>query len=124
MNQNFGFAAGDRMLSFVSDNLAAMLRKMDFLARAANDEFLIVLPKAPEKVANEILHRITDHFAGKVFAVSDSEELKVWLNFGLATFWQDGETAEQLLQHARLRKQQSKAESPSKVLRFPKEYVN
>jgi diguanylate cyclase (GGDEF)-like protein len=124
MNQNFGFAAGDRMLAFVSDNLAGMLRKMDFLSRAANDEFLIVLPKASEKVASEILHRITDHFAGKVFAVSDTEELKVWLNFGLATFWQDGESAEQLLQNARLRKQQAKAESPSKVLWFPKEYVN
>lgn len=124
VNQNFGFASGDRMLAFVSENLAGMLRKMDFLSRAANDEFLIVLPTASEKVASEILHRITDHFAAKVFPVSDTEELKVWLNLGLATFWQDGETAEQLLQHARLRKQQSKAESPSKVLRFPKEYVN
>ena len=124
VNQNFGFAAGDRMLEFVSAHLASQLRKMDFLSRASSDEFLLVLPTASDKFAAEILQRISDHFAASLFAVSDTEEIKVWLNFGVATFWKDGETADQLLQHARVRKQQAKAEEPSKVLWFPKEYVN
>jgi diguanylate cyclase (GGDEF)-like protein len=124
VNQNFGFAAGDRMLTFAAESLATQLRKMDFLSRSVNDEFLIILPTASEKFAAEIVQRIRDSFAAKVFSVTDEEEIKVWLNFGFATFWQDGETAEQLLQHARVRKQQSKAEEPSKVLWFPKEYVN
>ena len=124
VNQNFGFAAGDRILAFAADNLASQLRKMDFLSRAVNDEFLILLPTASEKFADEIVCRIRDHFATKVFAVSETEEVKVWLNFGWATFWQDGETSEQLLQHARVRKLQAKAEEPGKVLWFPKEYVN
>jgi diguanylate cyclase (GGDEF)-like protein len=124
VNQNFGFAAGDRMLTFAAESLASQLRKMDFLSRSVNDEFLIILPTASEKFAAEIVQRIRDHFAARVFPVSDSEEIKVWLNFGWATFWQDGETAEQLLQNARVRKQQAKAEEPSKVLWFPKEYVN
>jgi diguanylate cyclase (GGDEF)-like protein len=123
-NQNFGFATGDRMLAFAAQNLASQLRKMDFLSRSVNDEFLIILPTASAKFADEIVQRIRDHFTAEVFPVSETEDLKVWLNFGRATFWQDGETAEQLLQHARLRKQQSKAEEPSKVLWFPKEYVN
>jgi diguanylate cyclase (GGDEF)-like protein len=124
VNQNFGFAAGDRMLTFVAESLASQLRKMDFLSRSVNDEFLIVLPTASEKFASEIVQRIRDYFAVNVFPVSETEEIKVWLNFGAATFWQDGETADQLLQHARVRKQQAKAEEPSKVLWFPKEYVN
>jgi diguanylate cyclase (GGDEF)-like protein len=123
-NQNFGFAAGDRILAFVAEHLASQLRKMDFLSRSVNDEFLIILPTASEKFASEIMQRIKNHFAAQVFSVSESEDIKVWLNFGWATFWQDGETATQLLQHARIRKQQSKAEEPSKVLWFPKEYVN
>jgi diguanylate cyclase (GGDEF)-like protein len=124
VNQNFGFAAGDRMLTFAAESLASQLRKMDFLSRSTSDEFLIILPTASEKFAAEIVQRIRDHFAGRVFPVSETEEIKVWLNFGSATFWQDGETAEQLLQNARVRKQQAKAEEPSKVLWFPKEYVN
>ena len=123
-NQNFGFAAGDRILAFAAEHLSSQLRKMDFLCRSVNDEFLIILPTASEKFATEILQRIKNHFAGEVFTISESEDIKVWLNFGWATFWQDGETADQLLQHARIRKQQSKAEEPSKVLWFPKEYVN
>ena len=123
-NQNFGFAAGDRILAFTAELLGSQLRKMDFLSRSANDEFLIILPTASEKFADEIVQRIRDRFAAEVFAVSETEEIKVWLNFGWATFWQDGETAEQLLQNARVRKQQAKAEEPSKILWFPKEYVN
>ncbi len=124
VNKNFGFATGDRMLTFAAESLASQLRKMDFLSRSVNDEFLIILPTASEKFTTEIVQRIRDHFAVKVFSVSETEEIKVWLNFGWATFWQDGETAEQLLQHSRVRKQQAKAEEPSKILWFPKEYVN
>ncbi len=124
VNKNFGFAVGDRMLTFAAESLASQLRKMDFLSRSVSDEFLIILPTASEKFTTEIVQRIRDHFAVKVFSVSETEEIKVWLNFGWATFWQDGETAEQLLQHSRVRKQQAKAEEPSKILWFPKEYVN
>jgi len=123
-NQYFGFATGDRLLAFAAEHLQSQLRKMDFLSRSSSDEFLIILPTASEKFADEIVQRIRARFSTEVFAVSETEEIKLWLNFGWATFWQDGETAEQLLQHARIRKQQTKAEEPSKVLWFPKEYVN
>lgn len=123
-NQSFGFAAGDRMLAFTAENLSSQLRKMDFLSRSANDEFLVILPTATEKFAGEIIQRIRERFATEPFGVTDSDEIKVWLNFGWATFWQDGETAEQLLRTARVRKQQAKAEEPSRILWFPKEYVN
>ena len=124
INQSYGFAAGDRMLAFAADLLASHLRKMDFLSRASNDEFLIILPTASEKTAAEIIQRIRDRFAVETFSVSEAEDIKVWLNFGWASFWQDGETTEQLLQNARVRKQQAKAEEPTKILWFPKEYVN
>ena len=123
-NQRLGFNTGDRMLAFAAENLASQLRKMDFLCRSSSDEFLVILPTATPKFAEEIIQRIRERFATEIFSVSDTNEIKVWLNFGFATFWQDGETAEQLLQNARIRKQQAKAEEPTKVLWFPKEYVN
>ena len=123
-NKSLGFNTGDRMLAFAAENLASQLRKMDFLCRSSSDEFLVILPTATPKFAEEIIQRIRERFATEIFSVSDTNEIKVWLNFGFATFWQDGETAEQLLQNARIRKQQAKAEEPTKVLWFPKEYVN
>lgn len=123
-NANYGHAAGDRILGFAANEIGRHLRKMDFLARSVNDEFIVILPTAPEKTAFEIIERIRNGLAATPFPVSDTEEIKIWLNFGWATFWKDGETAQQLLQNAQLRKQQAKSEEPSKVLWFPKEYVN
>lgn len=123
-NLSFGHAMGDRVLTFVAGLVKEQLRKMDFLARSINDEFVVILPTANEKTALEIVERIKISFVNNPFEISEAESIKIWLNFGWATFWQDGETAPQLLQNAQLRKQQAKSAEPSKVLWFPKEYVN
>lgn len=124
LNQQFGHATGDRILSFASEIIKGQLRKMDFLARSVSDEFLAVLPTAPEKVALEIVERIERVLVITPFTISDKEYTNIQFNFGWATFWKDGETAQQLLQNALLRKQQSKSVQPNKVLWFPREYVN
>ncbi len=97
---------------------------MDFLSRSQSDEFLAVLPTASEEITLEIIERIKEEFALNPFDVSDLEKSNIQLNFGAATFWKDGETASQLLQHAHLRKQQTKSGHSSKVIWFPKKYVN
>ena len=124
VNSGFDHATGDRLLCFVADLVKEQLRKMDLLARSINDEFVVVLPTANEKTTLEIVERIKTSFVDSPFAVSDKENIKIWLNFGWATFWQDGETPQQLLQNAQVRKRQAKSEDPGKVLWFPKEYVN
>lgn len=124
MNKDHGHAVGDRALSYAAEKISSQLRKMDFLARSMNDEFLVVLPKASERTAIEITGRIQACLAGAPMTVADDEQLKLWLNFGWATFWKDGETAQQLLQGAYTRKQQAKSEEPGNVVMFRKEYVN
>ncbi len=123
-NRDYGHAAGDRLLSFAAKLIGDQLRKMDFLSRSMHDEYFAVLPTASEKTAFEIIARIRKCFAETPFPVSENESLKIWLNFGWATFWKDGETAQQLTQNAQLRKAQAKSEEPNKVIWFPKEYVN
>lgn len=124
LNERFGHATGDRVLGFVAAEITAQLRKMDFLARSINDEFLLIFPTANEEMVKEILERINRHFEDKKFDLTEDEHLIVELNQGWATFWKDGETGAELLRSAQLRKQQAKAMMPSKVLNFPKEYVN
>lgn len=124
LNKKFGHAVGDNILAFVAKTVKEQLRGMDFLARAAGDEFLAVLPTANEEIAKEIIGRIERAFIAHTFAVSRLEKITLALNFGAATFWKDGETVNQLLQHADLRRHQSKNIQKSKVLWFPREYVN
>jgi diguanylate cyclase (GGDEF)-like protein len=124
LNRDHGHAVGDQALSFAADKIASQLRKMDFLARSMNDEFLIVLPKASERTANEVMDRIQSCLVGNPMKVTEDEQVKLWLNFGFATFWKDGETSQQLIQGAFMKKQQAKSENPGSLLMFPKEYVN
>jgi len=124
LNERYGHATGDRVLAFVAEEIVGQLRKMDFLARAVNDEFLLIFPTANEEMAKEILERIDRRFAELKFDLSADENLVIELNHGYASFWKDGETGQELLRSAQLRKQQTKAMLPNKVLLFPKEYVN
>ena len=124
INQTHGHVAGDRALSFAAECISSQLRKMDFLARSMNDEFLIVLPKASERTALEITARIRAKFAATPFNIVEGEPMKLWLNFGTATFWNDGESAGELVRHATMQKQQAKTEEVATTVKLTKEYVN
>lgn len=124
VNAEYGHAMGDRVLSFAADRIKAHLRKMDFLARAANDEFLVVLPTATSKVALEVLERIVIGFGEHHFQFANADDARIELNAGWASFWQDGETAQQLLRAAQRRKQDAKCEEQAALPAFSKEYVN
>lgn len=124
VNSMLGHAIGDRMLEFTAARIQEHLRKMDFLARAANDEFQIILPTASEITAFDVIERIKGGFARDEFDISDGEGVTIALNIGWATFWKDGETPDQLVRAAQQRKRQAKSEAPAGVLWFPREYVN
>lgn len=123
-NRMFGHSTGDNIIRFTGETIRALLRRMDFLARSSGDEFIMLLPTADERTAAEIIERISLGFANSVFQISEHESTKIWLNFGLATFASDGETAQELLHTARSRKQQAKSEDPGNIVWSDKEYLN
>ena len=124
LNQKFGHTTGDRILAFTADIIKKQLRKMDFLARSTGDEFLAVLPTANESMTQEIIERIERVFQTAPFEVARQQNEFLKMNLGTATFWKDGETAQQLLKTARLKKATAKAGTDAKIIWFPKEYVN
>ncbi len=125
VNRNFGHATGDLLLGFAAETIKEQLRQMDFLARSSGDEFLAVLPTASETITREIIERIRKTFVLKPFRVSPTETVYLELNFGASSFLKDGETAATLVKHAILKRRQSKKDSEeSKILFFPKDFVN
>lgn len=124
INKTYGHAAGDKILSFTAQNIKNQLRQMDFLARSINDEFYAVLPTADKEVIEKIIRRIEKTFILDQFEVADTDKINVGLNFGYASFNTDGETANQLLNIALIKKRQSKSFENQKILWFPKEFVN
>ena len=124
VNRTHGHAAGDRLLAFAASTIKRQLRQMDVLTRSSGDEFLAILPTATEKISREVIERIRRTFVLTPFRITERESVNLELNFGTATFWQDGETAAQLLKTALIRKGQDKSTEKSKVIWFPKEFVN
>jgi diguanylate cyclase (GGDEF)-like protein len=124
INQKFGHAAGDRLLAFAAATIKKQLRQMDVLTRASADEFLAILPTASEKISEDVIERIQRAFVSNPFEVNEGENINLAINFGAATFWRDGETANQLLKTALVRKGQDKSTEKDNVIWFPKEFVN
>jgi diguanylate cyclase (GGDEF)-like protein len=124
LNKKYGHSTGDRILNFAAETIRKQLRQMDVLTRSAADEFWVVLPTAGEATAGEIVERVKRAFVVNPCEVSETEKFHLGLNFGTATFGRDGETANDLLQTALLKKKQDKSGEPGKVLWFPREYVN
>jgi diguanylate cyclase (GGDEF)-like protein len=115
---------GDAVLKFAAETLSRHLRSMDFLARVDGDEFVLVLPKTDRSACADVIQRISQSFATSPFSNVHESASTLTLNFGIASFWEDGETPEQLVQHAQVEKQRLKAERPVAAVTAPDEYVN
>jgi diguanylate cyclase (GGDEF)-like protein len=124
INKRFGHVRGDQILSYAAKMIKGQLRQMDFLSRSTGDEFLAVLPTASEEITEIIINRIGKAFDLSPFELTKSEREFIKLNFGAASFLKDGETAQELLRAANLKKQQAKKPGKSSILWFPREYVN
>jgi diguanylate cyclase (GGDEF)-like protein len=118
INESFGHAAGDRALNLAAQVIKDHLRQMDFLARAADDEFIVILPKATTEISQDIIERITKGCLDHQFPVFEDKLLNLELNFGWASLGDDGETPQHLLGTARLRRSQIKSTAQDKVLWF------
>jgi diguanylate cyclase (GGDEF)-like protein len=123
-NSRFGHAAGDRMLTFVAAAIKDNLREMDLVARSRNDEFLVILPKAAEDIVIEVIGRIQANLSNRLFFAVGNDPIKVGLHAGSATFRIHGETVDQLLSAARVRKLQAKSPAPQNILWFPNEIAS
>jgi len=58
INDTFGHEAGDRFIRAAANNIKKAVRKQDFLARTAGDEFAIIIPCADKDIVEDIIDRI------------------------------------------------------------------
>lgn len=124
LNTKFGYPVGDRILSFVAQTIREQLRQMDFLSRTTGDEFFAVLPTSTDVTTEAVVERVIQRFKNNPFEISVENEIFIELNFGMASFLTDGETAQDLLKIARIKKQEAKSSIKSSILWFPKGYSN
>lgn len=58
VNDNFGHDVGDEYIKMCVDAIRTCIRTTDFVFRLGGDEFLVVLPHAPERGAHDVKRKI------------------------------------------------------------------
>src|SRR6266705_3335314 len=108
INDQWGHAIGDRLLSSVGRVIRKELRQMDILSRYAGDEFVAIMPMASTQMAGMVAERIRKAVAAHEFQVRDGKMVRVTVSTGVSCFPADGETTEELLTAAARHMQQEK----------------
>ncbi|MFV2005363.1 MAG: putative bifunctional diguanylate cyclase/phosphodiesterase [Gammaproteobacteria bacterium] len=97
VNDNLGHQAGDEVLRQVATRLNNVIRKTDTFARLGGDEFAVLL-FGVKHVAVRVAKQLVDEMA-HAFIVNQ-QPLHIGVSIGIASFPQDGESAEELMRKA------------------------
>jgi len=99
VNDFYGHAAGDRILTTVAARMSATVRTGDIVCRYGGDEFVVVLPSLPDEGC---LARIAEGIAERIalpYWISGQEQ-HLSASVGMSLYPRDGGDAEALLHRA------------------------
>ncbi len=96
VNETFGHAAGDSVLTLVARSLQRSIRTTDFAARYAGDEFTILLPGATPQVAEEVVARVRNNVYKTTLDLG-SRMIRSSVAVGVANYPKDGREIRDLL---------------------------
>ena len=82
INHEYGYAAGDRVLTELANRFRRQLRSYDLIGRCGEDEFLLALPGCTRESALALADRIRESMLGKPFAI-DNEGTTLTASFGI-----------------------------------------
>jgi diguanylate cyclase len=99
VNDEYGHAAGDKILIATAMRIAARVRTGDFVCRYGGDEFVVILPSVPDAAAvTRVADTIRERVALPYFIQGNEQHLTAAI--GASMYPHDGSSAEALLHHA------------------------
>lgn len=99
INEGRGRDSGDALLQIIANRISKTVRNTDLVARYAQDQFAIIIasvkkPEAVAYIAEKILANVSQPM------IINSKEIFITGSIGISLFPHDGNTADQLMQHA------------------------
>lgn len=83
INHEYGYEAGDRMLTELANRFRRQLRSYDLIGRCGEDEFLLALPGCSRENAMAMADRIRELILAKPFA-ANGDATTLTASFGIA----------------------------------------
>jgi len=99
INDTFGYAAGDKVLTRVAEAVSKQIRSNEVLCRLRGDEFAIFIRNATEKNVQALTQRIAQ-ILEKLDFDFNGEKVRVTASSGLALFPDHGSSEKELIIHA------------------------
>lgn len=99
VNDQYGHAAGDKVLKAIATIVRDEVRSTDTLGRIGGEEFAVAASDSPPTAAEELAERLRGAVAATTFDSGDGRQLHVTLSIGIATALPD-DTADTILSRA------------------------
>jgi two-component system cell cycle response regulator len=115
VNDRFGHAAGDQVLSVMAQRMVFGLRKVDQLGRIGGEEFLVYCPQTDLEGARALAERLREQVIVDAVPGLPTGD-RVTLSIGLAAWGGPEDTAERLLSRADKALYQAKADGRNRVV--------
>ena len=100
VNDTYGHLAGDEALRGLSALVRRAVRPVDDVARYGGEEFAIVLPETPRLGALAMAERIREIIATHPIAIAPAQTVGLSVSVGVATYPQDADSGEKLIDAA------------------------
>jgi len=118
VNDRFGHAFGDHVLSITAQIVSRSIRHNDMLCRYGGEEFVVILPETDVATAHKLAERFTQAVASFKFTFKGPKETIEYfqtLSAGVAQLNTDCLTSEKLMQHADAKLYKAKKEGRNRV---------
>ena len=114
INDRYGHAAGDKVLTSAAEVLRNNIRVSDILGRYGGDEFIIGLVHSKQKESLEVAGRICTDIAASDIDYSDTSKIKISVSIGVKSLT-DEQTLDELINNADKKLYEAKKEGRNLV---------
>lgn len=119
MNQELGYAEGDKVLIYLGRLLRETLRGEDIIARSGGDEFCVLMPQVLPEAARNGLERCHQSLAERQYTMGNGRPVALTITSSLVSIGPDDQDATALLERARALVMKGKSDGGNQVVTDP-----
>lgn len=120
LNDLYGHLVGDKILQELADLMRVEVRDIDMVSRFGGEEFVILLPETNEEQAMIVAERIRKRVAENIF-LKKKEKIKMTVSVGVASYFEDMDGIQELLNGADLKLYSAKESGRNQVVYFARQ---